>query len=412
MHTHYHSFRREDTMKKPICLISALLLVMMFTTSMCHADNQYEQVYEFVTILDDNTAMAYWIEDTAGNYLYTVYVTHKVAKIGMGITRPSILPVWAARRIDEWGSGYPTTSEKLPDAVSSATPPAGTFTWAWNVPPSLPPGEYYYFVEVNLPWDPNDYYENYTRGQPSVVFRGSLTVDSESTATTGAVVGHGHETGANGNLATTIDSLTTALEIISAVSVNHYLAPLITTPALPDTKAGSAYNVPVSFVDQNTDDSHTFSLLAGPDWMSVDESGAITGTPGESDVAGDVAVAVTVTDSYGLADTLSTAIVVESALDVDEQPLKIVVKPPYPNPFNSSTTFQYELPETRDVRLAVYDITGREVAVLEDGRLSGGIYTRTWSGNTADNLTAGNGIYFYRFIAGDHVSSGKLLFLK
>ncbi len=399
-------------MKTSICLINVLLLVMMLPISICHADNQYEQVYEFVTVLDDNTAMAYWIEDTAGNYLNTVYVTHKVAKIGMGITRPSILPVWAARRNDEWGTGYPTSSDPLPDTVTSATPPAGTFTWKWNVPSALPPGEYYYFVEVNLPWDPNDYYENYTRGQPSVVFRGRLTVDSESTETTGAVAGHGHETGANGILATSIDSLTTALDIISAVFVNHYLAPLITTTALPDAKAGSAYNVPVSFVDQNVDDFHTFSLLAAPDWMSVDKSGSITGTPAESDVADDAAVTIAVADSYGLADTLSTAIAVESALDVDEQPVEIVVNPPFPNPFNSSTTFQYELPETCNVRLAVYDITGREVAVLEDRRLSGGLYTRTWNGNTAGNLTAGNGIYFYRFEAGDYVSSGKLLFLK
>lgn len=399
-------------MKKPLCLIGILLTAMMFPISFGYTDNQYKQVYEFVTTLEDETAAAYWIEDTSGKYMHTVYVTYKVGQNELGFLRPSVLPVWAARRNDDWGSGYPTRSEKLPDAVSSATPPGGTSTMIWDVPSSLPPGEYYYFVEVNLPWDPNEYYRDYTRGQPSVVFRGNLQVDSESTETTGTVIGQGHETGANGGLGTSIDSLTTALNILSAVSVNHYLAPSISTSSMPDAEIESAYDTTISFVDLNAGDSHIFTLLAGPDWMHVSDSGAISGTPGENDVAGDVAVTVEITDSYGLADTLSTYIAVKSALYVEEQPEAIVVKPPYPNPFNSYTTFLYKLPEACDVRLAVYDITGREVAVLENRRLSGGQYNRTWNGTTGNKLKAGNGIYFYQFKAGNIVSNGKILFLK
>lgn len=62
----------------------------------------------------------------------------------------------------------------------------------------------------------------------------------------------------------------------------------------------------------------------------------------------------------------------------------------YPNPFNPATTIQYSLPENQRVKLAVYDMLGREVAVLADGIRSAGEHMASWD---ASNLSSG--IYIY-----------------
>ena len=58
----------------------------------------------------------------------------------------------------------------------------------------------------------------------------------------------------------------------------------------------------------------------------------------------------------------------------------------YPNPFNSSTVIEYELPRDADVRLRVYDVLGREVAELVNAHLSTGRHRVTWE---ARDLTSG-----------------------
>ena len=177
--------------------ISALIIILLCITSSGAADNQYEQVYQFVINLanSNDIGLTVWIENTSGTYKHTVYVTRDIAKYLLDAKRPSISPVWAHRRVDQWGSGYPTSENTLPDAVTSATPSAGEFVWNWTVPSTLAPGNYYYYVEANVGKVYNEYYTDWPNGEPSVVYRGSLKVDVESTNTTGTLIGHGHEVG-------------------------------------------------------------------------------------------------------------------------------------------------------------------------------------------------------------------------
>jgi hypothetical protein len=79
----------------------------------------------------------------------------------------------------------------------------------------------------------------------------------------------------------------------------------------------------------------------------------------------------------------------------------------YPNPFNPSTTIKYELPKASDVRLAVYDLLGREVSVLVNERRDAGVHEVKFDG---DGIS--NGVYFYRLTAGNFVQTRKLLLLK
>ncbi|MBI3004881.1 MAG: fibronectin type III domain-containing protein [Ignavibacteriales bacterium] len=65
----------------------------------------------------------------------------------------------------------------------------------------------------------------------------------------------------------------------------------------------------------------------------------------------------------------------------------------YPNPFNPSTIIRYGLPERSRVKLVVYDMLGREVAVLVNDEQEARFYETTWNAN------APTGIYFYRITA-------------
>jgi Secretion system C-terminal sorting domain/GEVED domain/Domain of unknown function DUF11 len=73
-----------------------------------------------------------------------------------------------------------------------------------------------------------------------------------------------------------------------------------------------------------------------------------------------------------------------------EVPSGYVLQQNYPNPFNPVTTIEFALPQTGKVRLAVYDVLGREVAVLVDGAMQAGTHGIQFD---ASGLTSGSYIY-------------------
>lgn len=79
----------------------------------------------------------------------------------------------------------------------------------------------------------------------------------------------------------------------------------------------------------------------------------------------------------------------------------------YPNPFNPTTVISYQLPVSSDVTLKVYDILGREVATLINGKQNAGYRNVAFN---AGNLPSG--VYFYRLEAGTYSATKKLLLLK
>ena len=79
----------------------------------------------------------------------------------------------------------------------------------------------------------------------------------------------------------------------------------------------------------------------------------------------------------------------------------------YPNPFNPETIISFELRDASFVELAVYDITGREIARLVDEWHSAGTYEATFDGSGLSS-----GVYFARLTAGDIRQSRKLLLIK
>jgi hypothetical protein len=93
--------------------------------------------------------------------------------------------------------------------------------------------------------------------------------------------------------------------------------------------------------------------------------------------------------------------------DLSEMPQIFCLTQNYPNPFNPVTTIQYQLSEHCFVSLKIYDLLGKEVAVLVHEKKTPGVYTAVWNG--AD---LASGIYFYRLQAGDYRETRKLVLQK
>jgi hypothetical protein len=84
-----------------------------------------------------------------------------------------------------------------------------------------------------------------------------------------------------------------------------------------------------------------------------------------------------------------------------------------PNPFGVSTTFSYALPRQGDVRLSIHDVSGREVAVIEEGSRSAGIHTVTWYGRDRSGRAVPSGVYFLRAILpGGSRETKKIVLLR
>ncbi len=102
--------------------------------------------------------------------------------------------------------------------------------------------------------------------------------------------------------------------------------------------------------------------------------------------------------------TTSTDVPSRAANDV---PRQMELYQNYPNPFNPKTGIRVLGSGDRDIKLVVYDLLGREVAVLANGRYPAGEHTFTFDGT---NLATG--IYFYRLTAGKFTASRSMLLMK
>ncbi|MBU0727863.1 T9SS type A sorting domain-containing protein, partial [Patescibacteria group bacterium] len=88
-------------------------------------------------------------------------------------------------------------------------------------------------------------------------------------------------------------------------------------------------------------------------------------------------------------------------------PLTFDLEQNYPNPFNPSTNIKFSVPESSNVRLAVYNLIGEEVAVLFDGFSEAGFYEVTF-----DASSLSSGAYFYKLQSGNSFVTKKMLLMK
>lgn len=100
----------------------------------------------------------------------------------------------------------------------------------------------------------------------------------------------------------------------------------------------------------------------------------------------------------------------QSGTDIDRNPTiptGILLLPNHPNPFNPSTTIRYTLNAGRQARLAVFDLLGREIAVLVDGLIPAGTHAVAFD---AGGLSSG--VYIVRLESGGIVRTRRISLIK
>lgn len=76
----------------------------------------------------------------------------------------------------------------------------------------------------------------------------------------------------------------------------------------------------------------------------------------------------------------------------------------YPNPFNPTTSIRFDLPMSSYVSLIIYDILGRTVDILAEGKFNTGAYLVNW-----DATRYSSGIYFYTLVTDEYVATKKMI---
>ena len=88
------------------------------------------------------------------------------------------------------------------------------------------------------------------------------------------------------------------------------------------------------------------------------------------------------------------------------------LEPGFPNPFVSSTTIRYSLPEEGFVNLTIYDVRGRRVATLVDSFKPPGLHSATWDGRSRYGARVPQGVYFATIKSEGEVRAQKLVLAR
>ncbi|MBN2543607.1 S8 family serine peptidase [bacterium] len=93
-------------------------------------------------------------------------------------------------------------------------------------------------------------------------------------------------------------------------------------------------------------------------------------------------------------------------------PKTLALYPNYPNPFNGNTRIDFEVPDNNKIRISIFDIQGREIKVLEYGRILQGRHSIYWDGTSNSEKKVSSGIYFVQLVSENKRIVNKMLYLK
>jgi ligand-binding sensor domain-containing protein len=111
---------------------------------------------------------------------------------------------------------------------------------------------------------------------------------------------------------------------------------------------------------------------------------------------------------------LSQLTIIPSAISDNNQilPKSFEVSPVYPNPFNMSTTIEFQLNTAKQIKISIFDISGRLVNTILNSTLMPGSYEINWNGKNAVGNYIASGVYFATISSSNQKSTLKLVLIK
>ncbi len=95
-----------------------------------------------------------------------------------------------------------------------------------------------------------------------------------------------------------------------------------------------------------------------------------------------------------------------------ERPERFHLYPNSPNPFNGETVIHYDLKQDADVCLVVFDLTGREIRTLTQGRQSEGSFQVRWDGSSDSGRPVSSGMYIAQLTDGKGADAVKMILIR
>jgi hypothetical protein len=180
--------------------------------------------------------MAFWLEDTNGNFISNIYVTESSAKNewhgGFNLRRPEALPIWSHKMGVKYKDGLymPDKKHPLPDAVTGATNTDKKFIKEWDIPSNLVKGKYYIYAEINNSYDYNSTYKeklpksnkyySAVNGQPSLLYKTEIEMGANIINQKMTVIGHGEVLGKDGSIDPDLSGVKEAMQILEYITIS------------------------------------------------------------------------------------------------------------------------------------------------------------------------------------------------
>jgi len=193
--------------------------------------------------------------------------------------------------------------------------------------------------------------------------------------------------------------------------------------AISDTMAPNDLHIHSLALTNSGNFTLDYSISHDVPWITLSHS------EGQLDVGSEDSVSVSINTLFmGYGDYEGTLVfttnvgefilpihLVVTMLGVDDDtviPSIFSVSENYPNPFNPRTEFTVSIPEKSHVVVNIYDILGRQVALLAEGDYTAGRYRMEWAGKTDVNAVAPSGVYLLIVQAGNDMITHKMIMMK
>ncbi|UCF78852.1 MAG: VCBS repeat-containing protein [Candidatus Eiseniibacteriota bacterium] len=186
--------------------------------------------------------------------------------------------------------------------------------------------------------------------------------------------------------------------------------------AKKDLLSGNTEGQLVFYSNVGSDEVPTFSgyTLVEADGVPINLPSLARSRPFVCDWSGDGRLDVLIGSSDGLVRLYQGT---DSPIGIAEERLPrplfaATLLDPCPNPFNPDVKIPFVLFETCRVRVSIYDISGRQVAVLGDRSFTEGVHQATWDGADGKGQRVSSGVYFVLLDAGGYYSQKKVVLLR
>ncbi|MCA9728693.1 MAG: FlgD immunoglobulin-like domain containing protein [Candidatus Eisenbacteria bacterium] len=88
---------------------------------------------------------------------------------------------------------------------------------------------------------------------------------------------------------------------------------------------------------------------------------------------------------------------------------RFALNPSTPNPTSDIARIRFQVPTTSQVQIKIFDVSGREVSTVADGRFEAGSHTVDWNGRDAAGHEVASGVYYYRMNTGSYTATRSLI---